>query len=241
MSPRKIKNPHTEESHDEMENDKDLQPLSGDLTHLGLPPLALDSDPFLSPIKDAITCNVKRHRIWIKGIKGEKYSISTQGETLLVAKRKMKYMKKTWFISKSMNFSLDTPDLAGILVKQRTGISFTLISPRARQTDSFRQILGGIDLEKPRKVILAQDLWLPPDEDDIFSVTLEDGKYMYLHSVGQNYQIQSVKNGSFSPTNDASNICFRAEKGADETLTVDAKAPLSLVQVFGISLSLFLQ
>ena len=207
---------------------------------LGLPPLSFDSDPFLSPLNH-VQFVLKRHRIWIKGIKGVKFSCSINGYTVLVAKRKMKYLKKTWFISRSFDFSLDTPDLAGILVKQRKGISYTLFSPKERQKDQYREVLAGIQLKDRRQVIIGTNLWAPPSVDDIFELGLISPQNSYpLHSVNEQYEINSVKNGSFARdgTNES---CLTSSKQANNAALVDVKGPLSLVHAFGIAIALFVQ
>lgn len=209
-----------------------------DLTALGLPPLSFDSDPFLSPIQ-SIQFVVRRHRIWIRGVKGVKFTCSIGDHTVLVAKRKMKYLKKTWFMSRSMNFSIDTPDLTGIFVMQRKGVSFSLFSPKERQEDQCHEALAAINIDKNRHVVICHDLWLNPQEDDIFH-DLKKDHITQLIPVQHNSKISSVKNGAFKLA-DQTEPCFISEKQEDESVLVTAKAPLSMTQAFGIVLSLFLQ
>ena len=223
------------------EIDKDDVPAPSadvDLTALGLPPLTFNSDPFLSPIQ-SVQFSVRRHRIWIRGVKGVKFTCSIGNQTVLVAKRKMKYLKKTWFISRSMNFSIDTPDLTGMLVMQRKGISFSLFSPRERQEDQCHEALAAISIDKNRKVVICRDLWLNPQEDDVFH-DLQHEHITQLIPVQYSSKISSVKNGAFKLA-DQAEPCFTSEKQADESVLVTAKAPLSMTQAFGIALSLFLQ
>lgn len=209
-----------------------------DLTSLGLPPLSFDSDPFLSPIQ-SIQFTIRRHRIWIRGVKGVKFTCTIGNHTVLVAKRKMKYLKKTWFMSRSMNFSVDTPDLTGIFVMQRKGISFSLFSPKERQEDQCHEALAAINIDKNRHVVICHDLWLKPQEDDIFH-DLQKNHVTQLIPVQHTSKISSVKNGAFKLA-DQNEPCFISEKQEDESVLVTAKAPLSMTQAFGIALSLFLQ
>ena len=208
------------------------------MTSLGLPPLSFDSDPFLSPIQ-SIQFTVRRHRIWIRGVKGVKFTCTIGNHTVLVAKRKMKYLKKTWFMSRSMNFSIDTPDLTGIFVMQRKGISFSLFSPKERQEDQCHEALAAINIDKNRHVVICHDLWLKPQEDDIFH-DLQKNHVTQLIPVQHTSKISSVKNGAFKLA-DQNEPCFISEKQEDESVLVTAKAPLSMTQAFGIALSLFLQ
>ena len=206
---------------------------------LGLPPLTFSSHPFLSPIS-SVQFSVKRHRIWVRGIKGVKFSLSISGYSVLFAKRKMKYLKKTWFISRSMNFSLDTPDLVGILVKQRKGTSYSLFGPHERQTDHRRPVLAAIDIENSRRAILGKDLWVLPEEDDVFEQPLTDENSIQLKPLNHSFDVKSVKNGAFSLEN-SEEPCFVAAKQLDKSVVVNAKDPLSLVQALGLSISLFMQ
>lgn len=206
---------------------------------LGLPALTFSSDPFLSPIL-SVQFAVKRHRIWIKGIKGVKFSLSISGYTVLVAKRKMKYMKKTWFISRSMNFSLDTPDLVGILVNQRRGKSFSLFGPHERQGDHCRPGLAAISLGDTRKAVLGNNIWLSPEKDDIFEEELTPENSIKLKPVEHPFDVVSVKNGAFC-IESSNEPCFIAAKQVDKSVVVTAKGPLSLVQAFGLTISLFMQ
>lgn len=209
-----------------------------DYPSLGLPPLSFVSDPFLSPIQH-IQFAVKRHRIWIKGIKGVKFSCSINGTTVLVAKRKMHLMKKSWFISRSFDFSLDTPDLVGILTKQRSGLSYTLFSSKERQSDSFHQVLAGIILKDPKSIIIGDNIWIPPNNDDIFEKGLiQSYETQSLSPVMGSYKTQSVKNGTFVKDGQT---CFNSEKQTKNAVLVDATAPLSLAQAFAISIALFIQ
>lgn len=218
----------------------DLVPKSGiDLTKLGLPPLSFDSDPFLTPLSNPIQFIVRRHRIWIGGVKGVKFACNIGEHTVLVAKRKMKYMKKTWFMSRSMNFSLDTPDLTGMLVMQRKGASFSLFSPKERQEDQCHEALAGIKIEKNRTAVICKDLWLKPQEDDVFHDMPTD-KVIPLEPVEHSGKISSVKNGAFR-FKDQSEPCFISEKQEDESVMVQVSPPLSMTQAFGIVLALFLQ
>jgi hypothetical protein len=206
---------------------------------LGLPALTFNTDPFLSPIK-SVQFAVKRHRIWIKGIKGVKFSLSISGYTVLVAKRKMKYMKKTWFISRSMDFSLDTQDLAGILIKQRRGKSFSLFGPHERQGDHCRPGLAAISFEdEHRTVVLGNNLWLPPEKDDIFEEELTQENSIKMKSVPYQFDVKSIKNGAFCI--ESSEPCLVVSKQVDRSAVVSAKGPLSIVQAFGLTIALFMQ
>ena len=208
-----------------------------DFTSLGLPILSFDSDPFLSPINE-LEFTVKRHRIWIKGIKGVKFSLILSNNIILVAKRKMKYLKQTWFISKSLDFSLSTPNLTGILIRQRNLKSFTLLGPQERQIDSFKSVLGGFDLDS--NFFLGKNLWISPEKDDIFEENLNEDSFIKLIPINDNYLIPSIKNICFKINNNESFI-FKSMKQSDKTLKVIAKGPLSLVQAFGLSISLFMK
>jgi len=221
------------------ETEGESLPKDYDYAFLGLPPLSFDSDPFLSPIKN-VQFSVRRHRIWIRGIKGVKFSLSIGGVTILVAKRKTKYLKQTWFISRSTDFSISTPNLAGILIKQRTGSSFTLIGPKERQTDQHKQLLAGIQLGDTISVSLGNNFWIPPEQEDFFDGPFPSKDITQLKYVPQQYEIQSVKNAAFTIDGE-DDFCLKASKTDDKTVVVVAKAPLNLVQAFGITISLFMQ
>ncbi|OHT13442.1 hypothetical protein TRFO_43319 [Tritrichomonas foetus] len=221
-------------------NEQDIPTPTGDvdLTKLGLPQLSFGSDPFLSPV-ESIQFVVTRHRIWVRGVKGLKFTCSIGDHTILVAKRKMKYLKKTWFMSRSSNFSIDTPDLTGMLIMQRKGASFSLFSPKERMEDQCHEALAGINLDKGRNVVLFKDLWLKPQEDDVFS-PLKNENATPLLTIKSKSKTSSVKNGAFK-LKDATEPCFTSEKQTDKSVLVTAKAPLSMTQAFGIVLSLYLQ
>ena len=225
----------------DINEDEEIVTPSKELNYesLGLPPLTFTSDPFLSPI-NSVQFAVKRHRIWIRGIKGVKFSLSISGYTVLVAKRKMKYLKKTWFISRSMNFSLDTPDLVGILVKQRKGVSFSLFGPQERKTDHCRPVLAAIDIEHDKRAILGKDLWVLPEEDDVFEKTLTEENSVPLRQAQHTFDVRSVKNAAFA-LEGSEEPCFIAAKQLDKSVVVNAKGPLSLAQAFGLAISLFMQ
>lgn len=214
-------------------------PAKLNLESLGLPPLTFNSDPFLSPI-NSVQFAVKRHRIWVRGIKGVKFILSISGFTVLVAKRKMKFLKPTWYISRALNYSLDTPDLVGILIKQRTKSSFSLFGPNERQADHCRPVLAGIDIGDTKRVVLGKDLWITPDNEDVFDFTLKDKNAQKLNPVDHTYDVRSVKNAAFA-FEGQSEPCFIAAKQVDKSVVVNAKGPLSLCQAFGIAISLFMQ
>ena len=228
-------------NNDENENDNVPAPQPDiDYKSLGLPELGFGSDPFLTPI-ESIEFVVKRHRIWVRGVKGHKFTCTINGQIVLVAKRKMKYLKKTWFMSRSSNFSIDTPDLTGILILQRKGASFSLFSPKERRDDQCHEALAGINLDKEKNVVLCKDLWLKPQEDDVFSFLKKDNSINLVEtSVKGKLHVRSVKNAAFKLKN-TKDPCIVTEKHSDKSVHVVAKAPLCMTQAFGIVLSLFLQ
>lgn len=218
------------------DDDGDPVPVENvDYVSIGLPPLSFDSDPFLTPI-NAVEFTVKRHKIWIGGIKGYKFSLSIAGYIILVAKRKMKFLKKTWYMSRSMNFSIDTPDLAGILIRNRTKKMFTLLSPRERQSDRMRPALAGIDVTT-HNVILGNNLWIENEQDDIFTVPYTEDTFIKLVYSKEG---KSAKNATLTIPGEKE-PCFKSQKQSDGTVIVRASAPLCISQAFGISMSLFIQ
>ncbi|EAY22515.1 hypothetical protein TVAG_035380 [Trichomonas vaginalis G3] len=214
-------------------------PAKLNLESLGLPPLSFNSDPFLSPI-NSVQFAVKRHRIWVRGLKGVKFILSISGFTVLVAKRKMKFLKPTWYISRALNYSLDTPDLVGILIKQRTKATFSLFGPNERQSDHCRPVLAGIDIGDKRRVVLGKDLWISPDTDDVFNAGFNEKNSQPLTSSNGTFDVPSVKNAQFSVEGSAE-PCFISAKQVDKSVVVNAKGPLSLCQAFSIAISLFMQ
>ena len=209
-----------------------LEKRSVKLTALGLNSLSVDSDPFLNKVSEC-QFTVKRHRIWIRGIKGVKFTLTLMGHDALFAKRKRKYMKNTYFISRSENFSIDSMDLVGILVKQHTGKSYTLFNSRERKGDRYRNVLGGIDLSEQGRLVVVDDVWLPQDRDNIFEENIPSEKaetFKYIQGA------QSVKNASFGDPE-----ILRVEKQPDKTLSVWVKSPLCILHAFGVVISLFTQ
>jgi hypothetical protein len=201
----------------------------------------MDTDPLLTPVGDKqISAIVKRHRVWVHGVKGLKFSMSIQGVPVLVAKRRQKMALKTWLMSRSSNFSLDSPDLAGYVVRQRTKSSFSIMSPRERRADGFREALAAIRVASPKSIVIGKDLWISPDIDDVFQVSLTAENSYRLVEKTHSFGVTSVKNGAFGPADGAS-VCFTAAKQTDGDVSVTAGAPLCLVQAFGLAIALFVQ
>jgi hypothetical protein len=211
-----------------------------DFVALGLPPLSMTSDPYLNPLTNHITATITRHRIWIHGVKGLKFSMAIQGTTILVAKRRQKMALKTWLMSKSSNFSLDSPDLAGFVIRQRTKSSFSVMSPRERRTDGFRQALAAIKLTAPKTIVIGKELWIPPDADDVFQCPLNSENSYRLAERPHQFEVQSVKNGAFAQ-GEGEAACFVAAKHKENEVVMTATEPLSLVQAFGLAIALFVQ
>ena len=139
-----------------------------------------------------------------------------------------------------MDFSLDTPDLVAILVNQRRGSSFSLFGPHERQSDHCRPGLAAINLDGARKAIIGKDLWVSQEEDDIFEKQLTSENSINLIPVQHSFDVKSVKNAAFS-LEDSSEPVFIASKQIDKSVVVNAKAPLTLAQAFGLTISLFMQ
>jgi hypothetical protein len=211
-----------------------------DVAALGLPALSMTSDPYLSPLTNHITATITRHRIWVYGVKGLKFSLVIEGITILVAKRRQKMALKTWLMSKSANFLLDSPDLAGSVIRQRTKSSFSVMSPRARRADGFRQALAAIRLTAPKTIVVGKDLWLPPDVDEVFQVPLNPTNSYTLLERQHQFDVQSVKNGAFAQKDGAA-PCFVAAKQKENEVLLTTMEPLSLVQAFGLAIALFVQ
>lgn len=219
-------------------DDNTLKPTQGlDYSKLGLPPLSFESDPFLSPINN-ITFAVERKRIWVRGIKGVKFFLSIQGSKVLVAKRKIVKGKRSWFISRSESFSLDTPDIVGVLVQKKS--AFTLFGTRERQTDRYKPIIAGITFSPSKQAVLGKDLWVPKDKDCLFDMTLTPENSIYLADKIVDHDVESIKNGCFT-IHGSDDIVYLAKKQIDKSVVVKANNPFSLAAAFGLTIAHFMQ
>lgn len=241
--PKKIDAPPQDEPSDPFEVvEKNLQRSpNGDTSYfesLGLPPYTTTSHPFLSEVSN-LSFRVKRHRLWIRGVKGVKFQLSISGNEVIVAKRKRSTLKSTWYFSQSLDYALDTPDLIGTLIKERNSPIFTLFGPDERSSDGFVQVLAFIDLsnETPN-VQLYKDFWVDPNVSKPFEVGPDDK--IQLQFLPRQYTVASEKNASFSVTGE-NNPCYLAEKQTDKTVSVLVSAPLSLLTAFGICVSFFMR
>ena len=200
-----------------------------DYVNFGLPPLSFDSDPFLSPVDDVkivIEHRSRRAR--------ETFSMSIGGFVILVAKRITKMLKRTWYISRSKDFSLDAPDLAGMVVRQRKGATYSVLSTRERQSDGNRQVLAGVKLGQ--QVFLGKDLWMDPKEDDVFASPIPSDNCVELKPVRYKFQTGSTRNAAFAI--EGEDFCFLSERIDDTTMSVNVRKPMCLVQAFGIAIAL---
>jgi hypothetical protein len=223
----------------EVPDDPPPGPPSIDYQSLGLPPLSFDSDPFRSPV-DEIHGIVTRHKVWIGGFKGLKFSFAIQDTIVLVAKRRREVKEESYLISRSSDYSLDTPDFAGLVIRQRGTSDFTVLSARERQSDGGREALAGLRLAPDRTIVIGTDVWLPQKVDSIFAVSLSAENSYPLNNCHQSFSVVSVKNAAFGRVEDP-NPLFVAEKQSEKTLTVTVRRPLCLLQGFGLAIALFAQ
>ena len=200
-----------------------------DYANFGLPPLSFDSDPFLSPVEDVKVVIEHRSRR-----ARETFSMSIGGNVILVAKRITKMLKRTWYISRSKDFSLDAPDLAGMVVRQRKGAIYSVLSARERQSDGSRQVLAGIKLGQ--QVFLGQDLWLDPKEDDVFTGPIPAENCCELKQLTYRFNSSSTRNAAFAI--EGEDFCFLSERIDDTTMSINVRKPMCLVQAFGLAIAL---
>jgi hypothetical protein len=206
---------------------------------LGLPALSFASDPFLSPVAE-IRAVVRRHRVWVAGVKGLKFSLAVAGAVVLVAKRRRDVREESFHISRSSDYSLDSPDAAGLVVRQRGTPDFTVLSARERQSDGAREALAGLRLLPRRAAVVGSGVWLPPGADSIFAADLTGANACALEAAQREFPRASVKNAAFARPGDAE-PAFVAEKQADGTLAVTVRDPLCVLQAFGLAIALFAQ
>lgn len=205
-----------------------------DYVSIGLPPLSLESDPFLSPVQQ-VRAIVTHKKSW----KRDTFILSVGGFVVLVAKRKTKRLKRTWFISRSKDFSLDTPDIAGIVIRRRKSPTFSILSARERQSDGFREVLAGVKLGgEQTKALVGQGLWMNAEADDAFHAAAEFNNVAYMKMLPYQFRVSSSKNAALGLDETPS---FVAEKMHDQTSAITVSNPLCLVQGFGLAISLFVQ
>jgi hypothetical protein len=209
-----------------------------DYSALGLAPLSFNSDPFLSavPVVEGV---VNRRKVWIGGVKGLKFTFSVQGTIVLVAKRRREVKEESYLISRSSNFSLDSPDFAGSVIRQRATSDFTVLSSRERQSDGGREALAALRIQ-PREVVIGTDVWLPQKVDSMFAVELTEQNSYRLDVVERAFSITSVKNAAFGRAGDSQPL-FLAEKQSDKAVAVTVREPLCVLQGFGLAIALFAQ
>jgi hypothetical protein len=209
-----------------------------DYVSLGLAPLSFDNDPFLSPVPQ-IQGIVKRRKVWIGGVKGLKFTFSIQGTIVLAAKRRREVKEESYLISTSSDFALDSPNFAGIVIRQRTTSDFTVLSARERQSDGARQGLAAIRIA-PRAVVIGKTVWLPPKLDSMFLAELTDENSYALEVLQHGFSAMSVKNAALGRAGDSQPL-FLSEKQSDGTLAITIREPLCLLQGFGLAIALFAQ
>jgi hypothetical protein len=224
---------------DDDEPEASAPPQSLDYAALGLPPLSFDSDPFLSPLP-LLEGLVTRKRIWIQGVKGLKFSFVVQGITILVAKRRREVKEEQYLISKSTNYSMDSPDFGGLVIRQRTTSVFTVLSPRERQADGHREAVAALDVSGSRRLVIGTAVWLPTKVDSMFAVPLSEENSFELEGRDNRYLIASVKNATFGRTGEPEPL-FVSQKASHDSMSITIRAPLSALHGFGLGIALFAQ